>query len=103
MATGTFSAADVRAWDQEFRERRPALIGSARPEAVAKVESLRTAGMTTGVMLRLALEDGSVIDVAMNPVVAQYLLQGVAEAGRRGCWLDEEQAIILPPPPPLDS
>lgn len=103
MTTGTFTAEDVRRWDQQFRDRRPAAIASTRPEDVPQVESLRVAGMTTGAMLRLALADGTVMEVAMNPVVAQYLLQGVAEAGKRGLWLDEDRAIILPPPRPLDS
>ena len=92
-----YSREDVASWEAIFNTNLP---GSPRPaDAVTAPDliSFQILAKRTGACIRMRISDGSERTLNVTPVVCQFILQGMMEAGLTCGWLLPNGDITLPP------
>ena len=89
---------------QQIAELEEAMQRLAPPVPVARdlpqaksVVSVATIGAPAGLLLNARMDDGSVTNLYINPVVALDLLTRIMGVARKGQWWDENVDLIPMP------
>jgi hypothetical protein len=89
---------------QQIAELEEAMQRLAPPFPVARdlpqaksVASVATIGVPAGLLINARLDDGSVTNLYLNPVVALDLLTRIMGVARKGQWWDENVDLIPMP------
>jgi len=85
-----FTDEALAAYEAAFRNRKPAAPDVQAREAAPQPCSAALSFSNAGVCIRFAMEDGSSLDLFLNPYVARELACSTFQEGERAGWLDED-------------
>lgn len=94
-----FTQAEAEAWSDDLkRHRRPLFLPPTQDMHVAL--SFNCGVSDRGMVLQFTTSDGLTEAILLNPCVAAQLRKDIADVGRTGRWLDQNDSITFPTPQP---
>lgn len=91
----TFEMAN--AWFDALATTHPKKEG-APPQTAFPVRAVRAMPTSTGLALRVIMDNGDHADIFLNAVVALSVMQAIKLCGADGGWLAGDEIIIAPTP-----
>lgn len=89
----------IEIWERARRENLPSMPTDEDVLRMPEVISVVAAVMNIGIGLRMRANNGTEINVMLNPVVARAIAAGILKHGQEEGWLDERGGVISPPLP----
>ena len=91
-----FTIDDLKHWITQARKAVPDAPTAAECMTCKSADSFNGMGMRTGFVLRLALDDGQIVTVKLNPAIAVDLARTIRETGIGAGWTDGKDHVTFP-------
>ena len=91
-----FTVDDAKHWAVRAALRLPDTPTAAECMTCKALDSFNGAGLPTGFVIRLALDDGNMLTVKLNPVIAIELAKVIRETGIKLGWTDGQDRVTFP-------
>lgn len=95
MRKPLFDRATVARW-RRASENGPPNFDDREVDAIPKVDSFIAAGLDKGIAFRLKMQDGSIVDISLNPLLARAMGVLISKAGDQAGWLDGQGNLSFP-------